>query len=135
MAGPSQMNRTTDRGDTTAAYRADMVGVHFEANTIKSARVDTLVAGHRPNGLGEHYRSTAVQQPIGLVSTGVHDHAGREAILFDGFETKASQMHKAAFTADAVNGFEDVLDPPRLVKVCLLNVSVYIQSIFRLYSV
>jgi hypothetical protein len=25
-------------------------------------------------------------------------------------------MHKAAFTADAVNGFEDVLDPPRMVK-------------------
>ena len=37
--------------------------------------------------------------------------------FFDGFETKASQMHKAAFTADAVNGFEDVLDPPRMVKV------------------
>ena len=36
--------------------------------------------------------------------------------FFEGFEEKKDQMHKEAFTADAVNGYEQALTPARMVQ-------------------
>ena len=46
VTGASKMNRTADCSDTAAAHRADMVGVHFQADTIESVGVDALIASH-----------------------------------------------------------------------------------------
>lgn len=86
------MDWTTDRSDAPAAQRADMVGVHFEADTIVSARVDALIAGHGTYGFGEHHRSATMQQAIRLVSAGIDHHAGGKGVVTDGFEPNIEQF-------------------------------------------
>lgn len=85
------MNRSAYRGNATTAQRADMVGVHFEAYTIKPARIDALVARHGPHGFGEHDRRAAMQQTVGLVGAGVDDHACGEGVIVYRFETNIEQ--------------------------------------------
>ena len=86
------MNRSAYRGNATTAQRADMVGVHFEADTIEPARVDALVTGRGTDRFGKHHRSATMQQTVGLVGAGIDHHAGGKGLVVDRFETDIEQF-------------------------------------------
>ena len=96
MARPD-VQRFADAAHPAPARRTDVVGVNLQPHHLLFAFA-AQIACHRPQGLRQHHRRSAVQQAKRLLCAAIDRHSGLQRIVGNGLKANIEQPYHVPLT-------------------------------------